>query len=42
VRAVPRQSKKGKVERMIQYLRHSFFASPRFRSLEDLNAQLAR
>jgi transposase len=33
---------KGKVERMIQYLRHSFFAARRFSSLEDLNDQLAR
>src|SRR6266566_3229134 len=37
-----RGNEKGKVERMIQYLRHSFFAARRFRSLEDLNAQLAR
>ncbi|MGH8697542.1 MAG: Mu transposase domain-containing protein, partial [Burkholderiales bacterium] len=33
---------KGKVERMIQYLRHSFFAARRFNSLDDLNGQLAR
>ena len=33
---------KGKVERTIQYLRHSFFAARRFTSLADLNAQLAR
>jgi hypothetical protein len=32
---------KGKVERTIQYLRHSFFAARRFTSLADLNAQLA-
>src|SRR2546427_215035 len=37
-----RGNEKGKVERMTQYLRHSFFAARRFRSLEDLNAQLAR
>jgi hypothetical protein len=32
---------KGKVERTIQYLRHSFFAARRFASVQDLNAQLA-
>lgn len=37
-----RGNEKGKVERMIQYLRHSFFAARRFRSLDDLNGQLAR
>jgi transposase len=37
-----RGNEKGKVERMIQYLRHSFFAARRFASLDDLNAQLAR
>ncbi len=37
-----RPNEKGKVERMIQYLRHSFFAARRFSSLDDLNAQLAR
>jgi transposase len=37
-----RGNEKGKVERMIQYLRHSFFAARRFSSLADLNAQLAR
>lgn len=36
-----RANEKGKVERMIQYLRHSFFAARRFASLADLNAQLA-
>ena len=36
-----RGNEKGKVERMIQYLRHSFFAARRFASLDDLNAQLA-
>jgi transposase len=36
-----RANEKGKVERMIQYLRHSFFAARRFRSVDDLNAQLA-
>src|SRR2546428_9746312 len=36
-----RGNEKGKVERMIQYLRHSFFAARRFASLNDLNAQLA-
>ena len=37
-----RGNEKGKVERQIQYLRHSFFAARRFSSVEDLNAQLAR
>jgi transposase len=36
-----RGNEKGKVERMIQYLRHSFFAARRFSSLDDLNGQLA-
>jgi transposase len=35
-------NEKGKVERQIQYLRHSFFAARRFSSVDDLNAQLAR
>jgi transposase len=35
-----RANEKGKVERAIQYLRHSFFAARRFSSLDDLNAQL--
>jgi transposase len=39
--AVARGNEKGKVERAIQYLRHSFFAARRFSSVEDLNAQLA-
>lgn len=37
-----RGNEKGKVERQIQYLRHSFFAARRFASVDDLNAQLAR
>ena len=37
-----RGNEKGKVERMIQYLRHSFFAARRFSSLDDLNTQLTR
>jgi transposase len=37
-----RGNEKGKVERQIQYLRHSFFAARRFSAVEDLNAQLAR
>jgi len=37
-----RGNEKGKVERQIQYLRHSFFAARRYSSIEDLNAQLAR
>jgi transposase len=36
-----RGNEKGKVERAIQYLRHSFFAARRFSSLDDLNRQLA-
>lgn len=36
-----RGNEKGKVERAIQYLRHSFFAARRFRSLEDLDTQLS-
>src|SRR5581483_855814 len=36
-----RGNEKGKVERAIQFLRHSFFAARRFTSVEDLNAQLA-
>jgi transposase len=37
-----RGNEKGKVERLIQYLRHSFFAARRFSSVDDLNAQLQR
>jgi transposase len=40
--AVARGNEKGRVERMIGFLRHSFFAARPFTSLEDLNAQLAR
>jgi transposase len=36
-----RGNEKGKVERTIQYLRHSFYAARRWTSLDDLNAQLA-
>jgi hypothetical protein len=36
-----RGNEKGKVERAIQYLRHSFFAARRYSSVADLNAQLA-
>jgi len=36
-----RGNEKGKVERAIQYLRHSFFAARRYTSVADLNAQLA-
>jgi transposase len=35
-----RGNEKGKVERTIQYLRHSFFYARTFRSLDDLNRQL--
>jgi transposase len=37
-----RPNEKGKVERTIQYLRHSFFAARQYRDLEDLNDQLER
>jgi hypothetical protein len=40
--AVARGNEKGRVERMIGFLRHSFFAARAFTSLDDLNAQLAR
>jgi transposase len=40
--AVARGNEKGRVERMIQYLRHAFFAARRFTSVEDLNAQLTQ
>jgi transposase len=36
-----RGNEKGKVERTIRYLRHSFFDARAFCSVEDLNAQLA-
>jgi transposase len=36
-----RGNEKGKVERAIQYLRHSFFAARHFADLADLNAQLS-
>lgn len=37
-----RGNEKGKVERAIHYLRHSFFAARRYGSVDDLNAQLER
>jgi transposase len=40
--AVARGNEKGRVERFLGFLRHSFFAARPFRSVEDLNAQLAR
>jgi Mu transposase, C-terminal domain len=33
---------KGRVERFLGFLRHSFFAARAFNSVADLNAQLAR
>ena len=39
--APARGNEKGRVERAIRYLRDSFFAARHFRSLDDLNAQLA-
>lgn len=35
-----RGNEKGKVERAIQYLRHSFFAARKYSSIDDLNQQL--
>jgi len=40
--AIARGNEKGRVERSISYLRHSFFAARSFSSVADLNAQLAR
>ncbi len=40
--AVARGNEKGRVERMIGFLRHSFFAARSFSSVADLNAQLTR
>ena len=37
-----RGNEKGKVERMIQYLRHAFFAARPFGDIDDLNRQLTR
>lgn len=37
--AVARGNQKGRVERAIQYIRHSFFAARQWRDLEDLNDQ---
>lgn len=37
--AVARGNEKGRVERAIQYARHSFFAARSFRDLDDLNEQ---
>lgn len=37
-----RGNEKGKVERAIQYLRHSFFAARAWKDIDDLNAQLRR
>ena len=39
--AVARGNEKGRVERAIQYARHSFFAARSFADLDDLNAQAA-
>src|SRR6266545_1483805 len=40
--AVARGNEKGRVERMIGFLRHAFFAARSFSSVADLNAQLTR
>lgn len=37
--AVARGNEKGRVERAIRFLRHSFFAARTFKDLDDLNAQ---
>ncbi len=37
-----RGNEKGRAERFISFLRHAFFAARPFRSVADLNAQLAR
>ncbi len=39
--AVARGNQKGRVERAIQYIRHSFFAARQWDGLEDLNKQAA-
>lgn len=39
--AVARGNQKGRVERSIQYIRHSFFAARQWNGLEDLNNQAA-
>jgi transposase len=39
--AVARGNQKGRVERAIQYIRHSFFAARRWDDLDDLNNQAA-
>jgi transposase len=39
--AVARANEKGRVERFLGFLRHSFFAARPFRSVDDLNGQLA-
>ena len=40
--AVARGNEKGRVERMIGFLRHAFFAARSFGSVADLNTQLTR
>jgi len=40
--AIARGNEKGRVERKVSFLRHSFFAARPFSSVADLNAQLAR
>ncbi len=39
--AIAKGNQKGRVERAIRYIREAFFAARKFRSLEDLNRQLA-
>jgi transposase len=40
--AVARGNEKGRVERFLGFLRHSFFAARSFSAVDDLNGQLAR
>jgi len=40
--AIARGNEKGRVERKVSFLRHSFFAARAFSTVADLNAQLAR
>jgi len=40
--AVARGNEKGRIERFLGFLRHSFFAARPFRAVEDLNAPRAR
>jgi transposase len=39
--AIARGNEKGRVERVIRYVRDNFFAARQFTDLDDLNAQAA-